>query len=311
MTEQIARGVNGVDLCYETMGDPSGDPLLLIMGLGAQLHWWDDELCQRFVDRGFHVIRFDNRDCGHSTSMSGKAGPLSAFVLRRSPYTVGDMADDAAALLGRLGVRRAHVVGSSMGGMIAQSLAIRWPGLVASLTSIMSTTGNPLVGLPTVSGALALLAASPLDRQAFVEHQVSVFRRIAAGPYFDEPQIRHHAATSFDRGLNPDGSGRQLAASLAAADRTNDLRALRLPVAVLHGADDRLISVSGGLATARAIPGAELHVFHGMGHSLPVPLFDRFAEIIAATAARAEPVTAADQPATAEAPADQDANPIH
>lgn len=310
MTEQIARGVNGVDLCYETTGDPSGEPLLLIMGLGAQMHWWDDDLCARFADRGCYVIRFDNRDCGHSMTMSGKAGPASALLLRRSPYTVGDMADDAAALLGRLGIGRAHVVGSSMGGMIAQSLAIRWPGLVGSLTSIMSTTGNPLVGLPTVSGALALLSASPLDRQGFVEHQVSVFRRIAAGPYFDEQRIRDHAATSFDRGLNPEGSGRHLAAVLAAADRTTQLRALRLPVAVVHGAEDRLVGVSGGVATARAIPGAELHVFHGMGHSLPAPLFDRFTDIIAATAARADQ-TPTDRTPTDETPASRDIDPIH
>jgi len=296
MAEQFARGVNGIDLCYETFGDPADPPLLLVMGLSAPMIWWDEPLCEQLAGRGFHVIRFDNRDSGRSTSVGGRASVPRAYLARQAPYSLADLADDTAALLDRLEITSAHVVGASLGGMVGQLLAIRRPDLVASLTSIMSTTGNRLVGWPRPAALGALLAREPRERAAYIEQLVKTFRVIGSPGYpFDEERMRARAARTFDRGINPAGVARQLAAVLATPDRTKALRSLRIPVSVIHGAEDPLIHVGAGLATARAVPGAELHVFHGMGHDLPEPLWTRFADVIAQTAALAAAPTEADR----------------
>ncbi len=290
MPEEIAQGVNGVDLCYETIGDPADPPLLLIMGMGGQLVWWDDGLCAEFAGRGFHVIRYDNRDIGRSTRQHGAVGLGAAYLRRRSPYTLDDLADDAAALLEHLGSGRAHVAGVSMGGMIGQLLAIRRPDLVRSLTSIMSSTGNRRAGWPTRRGLAAIMAKPAKTREEYVESLLNTFRVIGSpGVPFDADRIRARARRSFDRGLNPAGVARQLSAVLAAPDRTPRLRGLRIPAAVVHGADDPLIGLSGGLATMRAIPGAELHVMNGMGHDLHPAYWTWLAGIIERTAARTVP----------------------
>ncbi|MGH3648323.1 MAG: alpha/beta fold hydrolase [Micromonosporaceae bacterium] len=295
MPERIANGVNGIELCYETFGDPDHEPLLLIMGLGAQMIWWADELCALLADREFHVIRYDNRDCGRSTAMHGRVSLPAAYLRRRAPYALEDLAGDAAGLLETLGAGPAHVVGCSMGGMIAQLLAIRHPERVRSLTSIMSTTGNRLVGRPSTRGAAALLSAPPTERGAYIEHLVRTFRAIGSPGYpFEAERMRDRAARTFDRGVNRAGTARQLAACLAAPDRTRQLRQVRVPTAVIHGAADPLVQLSGGIATGRAVPGAELHVIRGMGHDLPSALWPRYADIIEDRARTASRRAAAD-----------------
>jgi len=289
VNEEFARGLGaaGVDLCFERIGDPAGEPLLLIMGLGAPMNWWDTAFCELLAERGFHVIRYDNRDCGHSGRLSGRADFWRASLLRQAPYRLDDMADDAINLLEHLGLTSAHVVGASMGGMIAQLLAIRHPHRVRSLTSFMSTTGNRRVGRPSLTGMKLLLTAAPTERAAYIEHSVTQFMRIASPGYpADEQRLRTRAEVTFDRGLYAAGRGRHLGAVLAAWDRTAKLRKLRLPVTVIHGAEDHLVNVSGGLATARAIPGSELHVINGMAHELPLQLWPRFVDYIEHTANR-------------------------
>ncbi|MGH3716653.1 MAG: alpha/beta fold hydrolase, partial [Micromonosporaceae bacterium] len=274
MAEQFARTTDGIELCYETFGDPGDEPMLLIMGLGAQMIWWEDDFCALLASRGFHVIRYDNRDCGRSTSMSGRVSLPAALLLRRAPYPLPSLASDAAGLLGHLETGPAHVVGCSMGGMIAQLLALEHPQLVRSLTSIMSSTGSRLVGRPSRRGAAALMSAPPIERDPYVAHLVTVFRKIGSPGYpFDADRMAERAGRTFDRGINRAGTARQLAACLAATDRTAALRKVRVPAAVIHGAADPLIHVSGGVATARAIPDCELHVIDGMGHDLPETLW--------------------------------------
>jgi pimeloyl-ACP methyl ester carboxylesterase len=292
MSEQFAR-VNGIEICFETLGDRGGRPLLLVMGLGGPMTWWDDELCRMLVDRGFYVVRFDNRDCGRSTSIRSAPRPRPLNVLlgdvRSAAYTLTDMAADAAGLLRHLDLPAAHVAGASLGGMIGQTLAIRHPERVLSLTSIMSTTGSAAVGRPKASVLPVLLQRLPRTRPEYVEEVVRLSRRIGSPAYPPEEEgMRRRAEATFDRGLNPAGTGRQLVAAMASGDRTRALRRLRLPVLVIHGADDPLIHVSGGIATAKAIPGAELLVIPGMGHDLPPPLWATFVDGIDRTARRAE-----------------------
>ncbi|MFD8494041.1 alpha/beta fold hydrolase [Amycolatopsis sp. NPDC059657] len=287
MTETIAR-VNGIEICYETFGEPSARPLLLIMGLGGPMIWWDDEFCRSLVDRGFYVIRFDNRDVGRSTKMHGRISPLATYWLRTAPYTLDDMADDAAGLLDELGIRAAHVAGASMGGMISQTLAIRHPERVISLTSIMSTTGNRLVGRPTAKAGTMLLGRPPKNREQYLDYLVRTFRIIGSPGYpFDVQRMRDRAARTFDRGLNRGGTIRQLAAIVSSKDRAPALRKLRIPAMVIHGARDPLVHVSGGRATAKAIPDAELDIVPGMGHDMPRALWPRLIDAITRTANRA------------------------
>ena len=296
MAEQRATA-NGIEIVYETIGDPSNPPLLLIMGLGTQLIHWDLELCERFAERGFHVIRFDNRDAGRSTYVDAPVPNIRRAMAGLSidaPYLLDDMADDAFGLLDHLGIEAAHVAGASMGGMIAQTMAIRCPERVLSLTSIMSTTGERRAGRPKLRVWGVLLRRAPRDKDAAVEYFVRVFRMIGSKGFpADEDRIRALAAEAYDRGHSPAGTGRQLAAIMASGDRTDRLRELRMPALVFHGRDDPLVPFRGGRATADAIPGARLIGIPGMGHDLPREVWPRLVDAVAETAARASATQAA------------------
>ncbi len=273
MPEQFCDVGRGVTLCYETFGDAADPTALLVMGLGTQMVVWQEDFCLALADRGLHVVRFDNRDSGRSTHVSGPP-PTPRQLLTRSrraaQYSMLDMVDDTAALLRVLGLAPAHVIGASMGGMIAQGLAARHPRSVRSLTSIMSSTGSLRSGQPSLRLYSVFLRRAPLGREAFIAHMQRVFAAIGSrGLPRDEDDIRAIAATSYDRDHDPDGAGRQLAAIIAAADRTPELRRITAPTLVIHGSADRLVSPSGGRATARAIPGARLMIVPGMGHDLP------------------------------------------
>jgi pimeloyl-ACP methyl ester carboxylesterase len=288
MAERVAE-VGGIELCHETFGDAAARPLLLVMGLGAPMIWWDDEFCESLAAQGFHVIRYDNRDAGRSSRMRGRANLAQAYLLHSAPYTLADMAGDAAGLLDALGIPAAHVAGASMGGMIAQTLAIRHPSRVLSLTSIMSSTGGRLVGRPSTRAMSMLLAAPPRNRADYVEMLVRTFRLIGSPGYpFDEERMRDRAERTYDRGVHPGGTLRQLAAIMAERDRAPRLRKVRVPALVVHGARDPLVHVSGGRATARAIPGADLDVVPGMGHDLPRAVWPRVVKGITRIADRAE-----------------------
>jgi pimeloyl-ACP methyl ester carboxylesterase len=296
MAEERAAS-NGIEIAYETIGDPSNPALLLIMGLGTQLIHWDVELCELFAERGFHVIRFDNRDAGRSTYIDAPVPSIRramAGLKVDAPYLLDDMADDAFGLLDHLGIEAAHVAGASMGGMIAQTMAIRRPERVLSLTSIMSTTGERRVGRPKLRVWGVLLRRAPRDKDAAVEYFVRVFRMIGSKGFpADEDRIRTHAAEAYDRGHSPAGTGRQLAAIMASGDRTDRLRALRVPTLVFHGRDDPLVPFRGGRATADAIPGARLIAIPGMGHDLPRQVWPQLVDAVAETAARASATHAA------------------
>jgi pimeloyl-ACP methyl ester carboxylesterase len=288
--EQFAPA-NGLELCYQEMGDPDGEPLLLVMGLATQMIAWDEELCSMLVDRGFHVVRFDNRDIGRSTKLRDKGTPnMLAMASGRgtAPYFLRDMAADTFGLMDHLGIESAHLVGASMGGMIVQSAAIEQPERVRSLTSIMSTTGSRRVGHPSYRTFGLLLAKPPREREAAIERVVKTFKTIGSPGYpFEEERIRELAGRSFDRGHSEAGIARQLHAITASGDRTPGLRQLDLPALVIHGKNDVLVNPSGGRATAKAIPGARLKMVDGMGHDLPRALWPAFAEQIAANARRA------------------------
>jgi len=285
--------VDNIDVAYNTLGEATDPPVVLISGLGAQLIAWDDDFCEELVDRGLFVIRFDNRDVGLSSHLADRpASDPSAETAGAAPaasYTLAQMAADTAGLIDNLGLGSAHVVGISLGGMIAQILAIEHPERVRSLTSIMSTTGNDQVGRPT-DAARALLLLPPVSTPEGAMDRAVLFNRTGGSPAYptDETELRDRAARAFDRAFNPQGIARQLAAAMTTPDRTEDLRRLDLPTLVIHGADDQVIAVSGGQATAAAIPGAELVVIDGMGHDLPRPLWPTVAERIATLVARTQ-----------------------
>jgi pimeloyl-ACP methyl ester carboxylesterase len=263
----------GITLEYEVHGE--GDPLLLVMGLGGQLVAWPASFIAGLVDRGFKVITFDNRDIGLSTKIDAapptKLQSAMVSISRRfakSAYLLSDMAKDAVGLLDALNIERAHVVGMSMGGMIAQTMAIEHPSRVRSLTSIMSTTGNPQVGRPKTS---VLLRASKLtggSKETFADRQAALFK-LFSGSLYDELEIREVAKLSLERDFTPDGTARQMAAIMASPDRTPQLKKLNVPTLVVHGLEDGLVQPSGGYATTKAIPGARLLAFPDMGHNLP------------------------------------------
>jgi pimeloyl-ACP methyl ester carboxylesterase len=296
MAEETARA-NGIEIVYETIGDPANPPLLLVMGLGMHLIHWDLELCRQLADRGFRVIRFDNRDIGRSQRMTGPVPTLRQLLLRdkrAARYTLEDMAQDGFLLLDHLEIERAHVVGVSMGGMIAQTMAARRPERVLSLVSWMSNTGGRWRGQPSLRMYPVLLRTPPRDREGYLKHAVWVFSRIGS-PGFepDDENLRRVAGLSYDRGMNPAGSLRQLAAIIASGDRTPLLRTITAPTLVIHGLRDKLVPLSGGRATARAIPGARLLTIEGMGHDLPRAAWPRILDAIEENAARAgEPAPA-------------------
>lgn len=291
--ELFATVAPGVELCYQTFGDSSGEPLVLVMGLGGPMTWWDAELCELLVEAGFHVLRFDNRDTGRSTRVGERVRRtdlVRAFLGRgRNPaYTLSDMAGDAFGLMDHLGWESAHVAGVSMGGMIVQTMAIEEPQRVRSMTSIMSTLGKRSVGWQHPSLLPMLLADRATGRDAYVESSAKMWRLIDSPGYpSTEQKERARAEETFDRGVSANGVLRQMAAILNQRDRSKALGALRMPAAVVHGNRDKMVHLSGGRATARAIPQCELLVIDGMGHDLPKQLFGTFRDVIRRTADRA------------------------
>jgi pimeloyl-ACP methyl ester carboxylesterase len=282
---------NGLTISYETLGDPSDPALLLVMGLGAQLIDWPDEFCEMLAARGFHVIRFDNRDIGLSTWLDELGPPDLAAIFGGDfatvPYLLSDLAADTAGLLKELGVAKAHVVGASMGGMIAQQLVIDHPDLVASVCSIMSTTGDRMVGHPTPEAAAALMRPPAADRDGAIAAAVATSRVIGStGFEVVEADLVRRASAKYDRAFHPAGTQRQYAAIIASPDRTSALAAVAVPALVVHGEADPLVGVSGGRATAAAIPGAELLVIPGMGHDLPHGVWPTVVDAIVTNATR-------------------------
>jgi pimeloyl-ACP methyl ester carboxylesterase len=289
MNEQFAD-LGPVTLCYETFGDPAAPALLLIMGLGTQMVAWREDFCRQLVDHGFFVIRFDNRDSGKSTSMDGEPVTLRELVTKRvkePAYTLGEMADDAVGLLDHLGIERAHIVGASMGGMIAQHIAMRYPARVLSLTSIMSTTGGRFVGQPKLAVIPLFLSKPSGDKDDYAERAVKLFRAVGSKRLFDEEYVRESAALSYERGINMAGTGRQLGAITADGNRARRLARVKAPTLVIHGKDDKLVSPSGGRATAKAIPGARLLMVDDMGHDLPRPVWPKVIDAIVENTRRA------------------------
>jgi pimeloyl-ACP methyl ester carboxylesterase len=263
---------NGIEIEYETFGKLDAPPILLITGLGAQMISWDDDFCTQLADRGFRVIRFDNRDSGLSTWMTDAGDPDLAGALAgtsRAPYELDDMADDAAGVLDGLGIEAAHVIGASMGGFIAQLVAINHPRRVLSLTSIMSGPGGTDEVPPRPEGQSVLLLMPPDNRDERIEQAMFV-RRALRGPgdQFDETFERDRASRAYDRAFNPNGTGRHLMAILVAAGRLERLKTVRVPTLVIHGIDDLLIPVENGRLVADAVPGAKLVEFEGMGHDV-------------------------------------------
>ncbi|MFC7277723.1 alpha/beta fold hydrolase [Paractinoplanes rhizophilus] len=287
MTISTARH-GELEIAYEIEGPPPGEPLLLIMGLGLSMDFWPEQFRTLLVERGFRVARFDNRDVGRSTHLTGLGAPSVRSLLgrRRAGYALADMAADALAVLDAAGWASAHVVGVSLGGMIAQTLAVRHPDRVRSLTSL-SSTPSPRIGRPAPHVLPLLLAGPVRDPAAAADRMVRVFRVIGSPAYpHDEAEIRAAAARAFDLAHDPDGIRRQLAAIVSAADRRPMLRRLRLPALVVHGDADPLIRPAGGRATAHAIAGAKLVIYPGMGHDLPAALQPDIADEIAALARR-------------------------
>jgi pimeloyl-ACP methyl ester carboxylesterase len=299
--EQVAPA-NGIELAYQEMGPADGEPLLLVMGLATQMIAWDEGFCGLLVERGFRVVRFDNRDIGRSTRIRSAGVPRRVDMMmgRRAsaPYLLRDMAADTVGLMDHLGIDSAHVVGASMGGMIAQTTAIEHPERVRSMVSIMSNTGSRWTGMPSRKAMAVLLGRPPKGREAAIERAVRTFKVIGSPGYpFEEDRVREIAGRSYDRGHSGAAVLRQLHAITASGDRTQALRGVRAPTAVIHGDRDPLIRPAGGRATAGAIPGARLRMIDGMGHDLPRQLWPVFAEEIAANAALASEGVGAKQPA--------------
>ena len=289
-----------VEIEYETFGSPEDPPLLLVMGFTAQLIAWDVELCEMLAARGRFVIRFDNRDCGLSTHLDGQqvqpaaimAASLSGEELPPVPYTLSDMAADAVGLLDHLGIARAHLMGASMGGMIAQTIAIEHPQRCLSLVSVMSSPGDPRAGKPAPEALEVLLTVPPSDRDAYIAaaERTAVW---TSKRYHDPQRARDRAAAAFDRAFYPEGAGRQLAAIYASGDRSAALADVQVPTLVIHGRDDTLITPSGGTLTAEAIPTANLLLLADMGHDLPQPLWPLIVDaIISHTTHAVVPATA-------------------
>lgn len=272
----------GIEIEYETFGSPSNPTVLLVSGFTAQLLMWPADFCQLIAEAGFHVVRFDNRDCGLSTKLDGREvdtnGVIHAALMEDPvpavPYTLSDMAADAIGLLDALGVERAHIVGGSMGGMIVQIMAIEHPSRVASLTSVMSNSGEPEYGQPLPEAMEALVATPPSGRDEYIESS-DTWMVWQSKKHRDPVRNRKEAAIAFDRSFYPEGASRQLAAIYASGRRTEGLKALNVPTLVIHGTDDTLISPSGGIRAAELIPNARLELIDDMGHDLPPPLWPR------------------------------------
>jgi pimeloyl-ACP methyl ester carboxylesterase len=291
--DELMAPANGIELCYQEIGEPDGEPLVMVMGLATQMIAWQDGLCRLLADRGFRVIRFDNRDIGRSTKISRAGVPsrLDLLAGRRAtaPYRLHDMAKDTIGLLDFLEIDTAHVVGASMGGMIVQQMAIDHPRRLRSMVSIMSTTGNRRSGQPALKTYGVLLGNPPKTRDQVISRAVKTFKVIGSPGFpFEEDMVREMAARSYDRGHSAAGVMRQLHAIIASGDRTEALHRVQVPTAVIHGTRDPLVKPSGGRATAKAIPNARLMMIDGMGHDLPRDLWPTFANAIHTNAGRSE-----------------------
>ena len=285
MPEEFCDVGRGVTLCYEGFGDPDDTPILLIMGLATQMIAWHEDFCRQLAERDFYVVRFDNRDIGRSTHFDFSPPSVGQMLRRRvgsEQYTLSDMAEDTGELLRRLEIAPAHVVGASMGGMIGQMLAAEHPGLVRSLTSIMSTTGNRWQGQPAPSVYPYLLRPPPRDRDGYIERSAEIFGLVGSTGFpRDEQYIRERAGRAYDRGFDVRAGGRQLGAIVASGDRTRKLAEIKAPTLVIHGTVDKMIRPSGGRATARGIPGARLMMIEGMGHDLPRGVWRQIIDAVA------------------------------
>ncbi|MGH2836752.1 MAG: alpha/beta fold hydrolase [Thermoleophilaceae bacterium] len=292
MDERFCK-VGDVELCYEPFGDPDRPAVLLVMGLGTQMIGWHADFCTQLADRGFCVIRYDNRDVGHSTHLNDRPAPSTRELftrrIKRPAYLLADMAGDGMGLLTELGIERAHVVGASMGGMIAQTMAADHPDRVLSLVSIMSSTGSRRSGQPAPRVLPVLLQKPVASKEAYQERIVKLFGLVGS-PAFkrDDDELRELAGVSWGRGVDPAGFARQLGAIIASGHRAQDLKRITAPTLVIHGKTDKLVRPSGGRATARAIPGAKLDLIDGMGHDLPRQVWPRILDGIEQTAARTE-----------------------
>ena len=272
---------NGIQLYYETHGDPDDPALLLVNGFTAQILNWAEGFREGLAARGFHVVSFDNRDVGLSTHLDGQPVDIGAVLaaaagkgeMPQLPYTLSGFAADAVGLLDHLGIAKAHIAGSSMGGMIVQTMAIEYPERVLTMTSIMSTSGEPGYFESTPEAGAALLAPPPSEREANIEAAIERARVISSPRYFDAAESRTRSAASYDRAYYPEGIPRQLAAIRGSGHRADGLRALKVPTLVLHGRADPLITLKGGERTAELIPGANLLVLQDMAHDLPRPLW--------------------------------------
>jgi len=294
VSEELFAPVSpGIELCYQTFGDPDADPLLLVMGLGGPMTWWDPELCTLLAQHGFYVIRYDNRDTGRSSRDPGRVTRsllVRAFAGRRvrAPYSLEDMGGDAFGLMDHLGLGSAHVVGVSMGGMIAQTMAITQPQRVQSLTSIMSSTGKRSVGWQHPSLLPSLLMARGPGREEYIKTSAAFWKLIGSPSYPQTPEkVESRAGETFDRGVSRSGVMRQMVAVLTQTNRGSRLRGIAAPTLVVHGLADKMVHASGGRATAASIPGAELLLVDGMGHDMPPALFDTLSDAIRRTADRA------------------------
>jgi pimeloyl-ACP methyl ester carboxylesterase len=288
---------NGIEIEYDSFGSQQDRPLLLVMGLGGQLLMWDEGFCEALAERGHYVVRFDNRDVGLSTRFDAAGVPNVMELMMQAasgktpavPYTLDDMADDAAGLLDALGLDSAHVCGASMGGMIAQTLAIRHGARLRSLTSIMSSTGDPSLPPAQPEAIAVLMTPPPTDRAGSLDAAVRTWRTIGSPGFpFDETKIRARAGRLYDRAFYPEGTARQLAAIVAHGSRAERLRDVSAPTLVIHGADDPLVPLAGGQHTAQSIPGAELLVIAGMGHDLPEGAWPTLVAAISEHTAKAE-----------------------
>lgn len=280
---------NGITVEYDTFGEESDRPLLLVMGLGAQMIHWDEAFCEQLAGRGHFVIRFDNRDAGLSTRFDDAPAPdLAMLMAARTegqtpevPYTLDDMADDAVGVLDGLGIDRAHVCGASMGGMIVQTMAIRHPARLRSMVSIMSTTGDPELPQATPEAMGALTSPVPDDLDGYIERTLGVSRALGSPGFdFDEARARERAKRTFERSVYPQGTARQMAAIVAAGNRGPKLNEVQTPTLVIHGDADPLVPVDGGRDTHRAVPESALVIIEGMGHDLPVGAWDRIVDAI-------------------------------
>jgi pimeloyl-ACP methyl ester carboxylesterase len=281
----------GIDIYYETVGSPADPPLLMVAGFGSQLTVWPRAFSELLAAAGRYVIEYDNRDAGLSSKFDGVVADTEAIAAAAAagdiagaralaPYTLGDMAADGIALLDSLGIERAHVLGASMGAMIAQEMAIEHPDRLLTLTSMFGTTGEGEYGQPTPEAIEALLTPAPPERSAYIEASTAKMLIWASRRYADRAAAEAFAAESYDRSYYPEGGSRHLAAILSGGSRADGLRALTLPTLVIHGLDDTLIAPSGGERTAELVPGARLLMVEDMGHDRPEPLWPLLTEAI-------------------------------